>query len=43
MVRMRRPSRRDGAAFLTVISAALGMVALAGCSRPVISSIAPPP
>lgn len=43
MVRMTRPSRRDVAACLTAIPAALGMVALAGCSRPVISSIAPPP
>lgn len=43
MVRMTRPSRRDVAAFSTAISAALSMVALAGCSRPVVSPIAPPP
>jgi len=43
MVRMTRPSRRDVAALSTVISAALSMVALAGCSRPVVSPIAPPP
>jgi hypothetical protein len=36
-------SRRDVAAFSAVISAALGVVALGGCSRPVISPIAPPP
>jgi hypothetical protein len=43
MVRMTRPSRRDVAAFSTAISAALSMVVLAGCSRPVVSPIAPPP
>jgi hypothetical protein len=43
MVRMTRPSRRDVAAFSTAISAALSMVALTGCSRPVVSPIAPPP
>lgn len=43
MVRMTRPSRRDVAAFSTAISAALSLVALAGCSRPVVSPIAPPP
>jgi len=39
MVRMTRPSRRQVAA----LSTALGMVALGGCSRPVVSPIAPPP
>ena len=43
MVRMRGPSRRDLAALSAAISAILGMVALGGCSRPVISPIAPPP
>lgn len=39
MERMVRPSRGRVAA----LSAALGMIALGGCSRPVISPIAPPP
>jgi hypothetical protein len=39
MVRMVRPSRRH----VTAFSVAFGMAALAGCSRPVISPIAPPP
>jgi hypothetical protein len=43
MVRMTRPSRRDVTAPSTVIAAALGLIALAGCSRPVVSPIAPPP
>jgi hypothetical protein len=43
MMRMTRPSRRDVAAFSTAIGAALSMIALAGCSRPVVSPIAPPP
>jgi hypothetical protein len=43
MVRMTRPSRRDVAALSTTISTVLAIVALAGCSRPVISPIAPPP
>jgi hypothetical protein len=40
---MTRFSRRDVAALSAVVSAALGVVALGGCSRPVISPIAPPP
>jgi hypothetical protein len=43
MVRMTRPSRREVTALVTAISAALSMVVLAGCSRPVVSPIAPPP
>jgi hypothetical protein len=43
MVRMTRPSRRDVAALSTAISAAISMVVLAGCSRPVVSPIVPPP
>lgn len=43
MVRMTRPSRRDVTAPSTVLAAALGLIALAGCSRPVVSPIAPPP
>lgn len=39
MVPMVRPSRRH----VTAFSVAFGMAALAGCSRPVISPIAPPP
>jgi len=39
MVRMTRPSRRH----VAMLSAALGMVALAGCAGPVVSAIAPPP
>ena len=39
MVRMIRPSRGHVAA----LSAALGMIALGGCSRPVVSPMAPPP
>jgi hypothetical protein len=39
MVRMTRPSRRHVAA----LSAAVGVLALGGCSRAVISPIAPPP
>jgi hypothetical protein len=39
MVRMRRPSRRD----LAALAAALGLAALGGCSRAVISPISPPP
>ena len=43
MVRMTRPSRGAVAALSTAISAALSMVALVGCSRPVVSPIVPPP
>src|SRR5258705_8939327 len=43
MMRMTRPSRRDVAALSTALFAALSMVALAGCSRPVVSPIGPPP
>ena len=43
MVRMTRALRRDAAPLSVAISAILAMVALAGCSRPVVSSIAPPP
>jgi hypothetical protein len=43
MVRMTRPSRREVTALVTAISAAVSMVVLAGCSRPVVSPIAPPP
>jgi hypothetical protein len=43
MVRMTRPSRGLVAALSTAISAALSLVALAGCSRPVVSPIVPPP
>jgi len=39
MVRMTRPSRRH----VAMISAAIGMAALAGCAGPVVSAIAPPP
>jgi hypothetical protein len=39
MVRMARPSRRH----VAVLSAAVGVLALGGCSRAVISPIAPPP
>ena len=39
MVRMTRLSRRH----VAMISAALGMVALAGCAGPVVTAIAPPP
>jgi hypothetical protein len=35
--------RRDVAALTTMVSAALGVVALGGCARPVVSPIAPPP
>ncbi|HEX9747398.1 MAG TPA: hypothetical protein VGB86_03240 [Methylomirabilota bacterium] len=40
---MTRPSRGLVAALSTAISAALSLVALAGCSRPVVSPIVPPP
>jgi hypothetical protein len=43
MLRMMRPSRRDVAALSTALAIALSMVALTGCSRPVVSPIAPPP
>ncbi len=43
MVRMTRPSRGLVAALSTGISAALSVVALVGCSRPVVSPIVPPP
>lgn len=43
MVRMMRLFGRDVAALSTAVSAALAMVALAGCSRPVVSPIVPPP
>ena len=43
MMRMTRPSRRHVAALSTALFTALSMVALAGCSRPVVSPIAPPP
>jgi hypothetical protein len=39
MGRMTRLSRRH----VAMLSAALGMVALAGCAGPVVSAIAPPP
>ena len=39
MGRMTRLPRRH----VTMLSAALGMVALAGCAGPVVSAIAPPP
>ncbi len=42
-MRMTRPSRRDIAAFSIAIGTALSMIALAACSRPVVSPIAPPP
>ena len=43
MMRMTRPSRRHVAALSTALFTALSMVALAGCSRPVVSPISPPP
>src|SRR6185369_7900771 len=43
MMRMTRSSRRDVAALSTALFTALSMVALAGCSRPVVSPIVPPP
>jgi hypothetical protein len=43
MTRMMRPSRRDVVALPTALAIALSMVALTGCSRPVVSPIAPPP
>jgi len=43
MVRMTRPSRGLVAALSTAISAFLSMVAVVGCSRPVVSPIVPPP
>ena len=42
-MRMTRPSRRELAAFSTAIGTAFSMIALAGCSRPVVSPIVPPP
>ena len=42
-MRMTRPSRRHVAALSTALVTALSMVALTGCSRPVVSPIAPPP